>query len=123
LRYDNKNEYNNSKNEKEYVIKVNRVDIPISKNKKITLRGRVKKVPNTINYNELLFEYENNAKNEKSISSEKNNQTNKIDDFIEQVKNKEFYDKNKENEISPNEGQLKKNINPLPRTNQDLIFF
>jgi len=91
-----KKENNYSSKEEHHVIKENKIDKPISKNKKIPLRGRVKKVPNTINYNELFIDYEFNAKKENSMASEKDNQTNKIDDFIDQVQNKEFYDQNKE---------------------------
>lgn len=85
------------------------------------MKGRVKKIPSNVNYNELFLDI--HKFDEKTLIKEKT--YNDLDNFLDIVKKKEEINKlTCESDIKgtlPNKEQTKKEI--LPKTNGDLLFF
>lgn len=87
------------------------------------MKGRVKKVPIAVNYNELFVDtnkYEDNLSNNKKAQ-------NNLDDFLDIVKKNEEFNNLQDNKKNINEESnvdypIKHNSS-LPKTKQDLLFF
>jgi len=107
--------------QKDNVIKT---DSNYNRTKKLSLKGRVKKIPSTINYNELFLDTNKYDEKISNIGKDNNNShNNNLDDFLSLVQKKEEYNKmfedhNKQTNINKRVPQ-----STLPKSKQDLLFF
>jgi len=90
----------------------------------ISLKGRVKKIPDNVNYNEMFSSANlDNSQNldEKSILHPNQNNLNIINKFFD---NNQQCNEQQSKEIESNKKSTEKNIKcPLPRNRNDLLFF
>jgi len=105
------------------IISPDNVSTKENKSNSISLKGRIKKIPNIINYNEMFIN--NNGIFEKKLEEKENMQANQTN---LNIINK-FFDNNsqfnaKSNDEESNKIKIEENKKrPLPRSRDDLLFF